>query len=128
MSRSRRHFFRTLLRGPLFLALLASPLAGCGDSLGPGVAVALTLTSIDGVSLPAAFNTPGGRLVAVGTGRLQGTNWGHACGVALALTEGPMTAAQVPDCRLEPGEERIFTITLTDSRFPAGAHQYRFVP
>jgi len=112
----------------VFVALLASPVAGCGDSLGPGVAVTLTLVSVDGVSLPAAFNTPAGRRVSIGIGRLQGTNWGHACGVALALAEGPMTAAEVPDCRLEPDEERIFTITLTDSRFPAGSHQYRFVP
>lgn len=103
-------------------------IGGCGDTSGPAVAVTLRLHSIDGVVIPAELRTPGGRLVAIGTGRLQGTNWGHACGAGLTLTEGQITAIEIPGCKLKPDEERTFSITLVDSRFPAGAHQYRFVP
>ncbi|MEO7367280.1 MAG: hypothetical protein ABIZ36_04945, partial [Gemmatimonadaceae bacterium] len=63
-----------------------------------------------------------------GNGRLQGTSWGHACGMSLQLIEGPLTAVDVADCKLATGEEKRFIATLTDSRFPAGAHEYRFLP
>ena len=103
-------------------------LVGCADSPGPGVAVTLNLHSIDGTVVPVQLRTPGGTLVTVADGRLQGTNWGHACGVALRLVEGAVTAAEVPDCKLEPREEKVVTLTLADSRIPAGTHEYRFVP
>jgi hypothetical protein len=90
--------------------------------------VTLNLHSIDGKVVPAQGVTIGGRKVTVAGGKLQGTNWGHACGMALRLVEGPVTAADVPGCRLKPGEEKIFLLTLPDSRFPAGSHEYRFVP
>lgn len=110
------------------LLLIAAILGGCGDSVGPAVAVSLELYSVNGVVIPMQLRTPGGALVTIGGGRLQGTNWGHACGAALRLAEGPLTAVAVPDCTLRPGEEKTLTITLTDSRFPAGTHEYRFVP
>ena len=103
-------------------------IAGCADSPGPGVAVTLNLHSVDGIVVPVRLRTPGGALVTLAGGRLQGTNWGHACGIALRLAEGPLTAEEVADCRLEPREDKIVTLTLADSRFPAGAHEYRFVP
>ena len=110
------------------LTIGAILLAGCSDSSGPGVAVNLNLHSIDGVVIPVQLRTPGGALVTLANGELQGTNWGHACGAAFRLAEGPITAVAVPDCRLRPGEELRATITFSDSRFPAGAHEYRFVP
>lgn len=103
-------------------------LLSCGDSSGPGVAVNLKLYSIDGSVIPVQLRTPGGALVTLANGELQGTNWGHACGGVFRLAEGPITAVAVPDCKLRPGEERRATITFTDSRFPSGAHEYRFVP
>lgn len=109
------------------LALIWS-FAACGDSSGPGVAVNLNLHSVDGVVMPVQLRTPGGRLVTLANGELQGTNWGHACGAAFRLAEGPITAVDVGSCRLKPGEELKTTITFSDSRFPAGAHEYRFVP
>ena len=118
---------RRILQRLGVLALVAA-LSGCGDSVGPGIAVALNLHSIDGVFLPAQLRTPGGNLVTVAGGKLQGTNWGHACGVALRLVEGPITAAGVPDCKLTPGQEKTLTLSLADSRFPVGAHEYHFVP
>ena len=108
--------------------LIALALTACSDSAGPGIAVTLNLHSIDGKVVPAEGITPGGRRVSIASGKLQGTNWGHACGVALRLVEGPLTAAEIPDCKVSPGEERIFTLQLNDSRFPAGPHEYRFVP
>lgn len=108
--------------------LIAAALTGCGNSVGPAVAVSLELYSVNGVVIPMQLRTPGGALVTIGGGQLQGTNWGHACGAALRLAEGPLTAVAVPDCTLRPGEEKTLTITLTDSRFPAGTHEYRFVP
>ena len=101
---------------------------GCSDTSGPGVAVTLNLHSIDGVVIPVQLKTPGGKLVTLGSGRLQGTNWGHACGAAFTLAEGPITAIEIPGCKPKRGEEVKATITFTDSRFPAGAHEYRFVP
>jgi hypothetical protein len=83
---------------------------------------------VDGIMIPVSLKTPGGKTVSLATGRLQGTSWGHACGAAFSLAEGPITVAEVPDCKLLPGEEKKFTLTLTDSRFPAGPHEYRFVP
>ena len=103
-------------------------LLSCSDSSGPGVAVNLNLHSIDGVVIPVQLKTPGGALVTLANGELQGTNWGHACGAAFRLAEGPITAVAVPDCKLRPGEELRTTITFSDSRFPAGPHEYRFVP
>ena len=105
---------------PLFVA--------CGDSSGPGIAVSLSLRSVDGVVVPTQLRTAGGQLITLADGKLQGTNWGHACGVALRLSEGPLTAAEVPDCKLNPGEAKTVSITLTDARFPAGTHEYRFIP
>lgn len=105
-----------------------SAAAGCGDSTGPAIAVALTLRSVDGVAIPVQLRTPGGKLVTLATGRLQGTTWGHACGAAFGLGDGPITVIDVADCKLIPGQERNVTLTFTDSRFPAGAHEYRFGP
>jgi len=102
--------------------------SGCNNSLGPTVAVTLNLYSIDGVIIPVPLKSAGGRAISIGNGRLQGTNWGQACGMALQLIEGPITAADIPDCRLAAGEEKRFTTSLSDSRFPAGQHEYRFVP
>lgn len=110
------------------LALLGSSTVSCNNALGPAVAVTLNLYSIDGVVIPVPLKSPGGKTVTVGNGRLQGTNWGHACGMSLQLIDGPITAAEIPDCRLIAGEEKKFSATLSDSRFPGGAHEYRFVP
>jgi len=102
--------------------------ASCGNSLGPAVAVTLNLYSVDGVVIPVPLKSSGGKSISIGNGRLQGTNWGHACGMSLQLAEGPITSVDVADCKLITGEEKRFSATLTDSRFPAGAHEYRFVP
>ena len=110
------------------IILFALALTACGDSVGPGIAVTLNLHSVDGTVVPAEGVTAGGRRVTIAGGKLQGTNWGHACGVALRLVEGPLTGIEIPDCKVSPGEERIFTLTLKDPRFPAGAHEFRFVP
>ena len=88
----------------------------------------LNLHSVDGVVLPVQGTTPGGRVATVVGGKLQGTNWGHACGMVLRLAEGPITTGDVSDCKLFPGEERRVTMAVPDSRFPAGQHEYRFVP
>ena len=117
---------RSLLRVVSIAALICMP--ACSDTSGPAVAVTLRLSTVDGVSLPVQLQTPGGKLVALATGFLQGTNWGAACGFAASLAEGPLTAVEVPDCRLHPGESRTFTITFSDTRFPAGAHELTFVP
>lgn len=111
-----------------FIGAMALATASCGNSLGPAVAVTLSLYSVDGVVIPVPLKSSGGKSISVGNGRLQGTNWGHACGMSLQLVEGPITAIDVADCKLITGEEKRFTATLTDSRFPAGAHEYRFVP
>ena len=108
--------------------VLSFEIVGCSEMSGPAVAVTLKLESVDGVAIPTQLRTPGGALATIGGGNLQGTSWGHACGAVLNLVEGPLTAAAIPDCRLEAGEARSFTIALNDSRFPAGTHVYRFVP
>lgn len=118
---------RELIEGAGF-ALLALAILSCSEASGPAVAVSLNLHSVDGVVVPVQLRTPGGTLVTLANGRLQGTSWGAACGAAFRLAEGPITGVDIPSCRLSPGDERRFTITLTDSRFPAGAHEYRFVP
>ena len=110
------------------VTIAAVALLGCGDSTGPAVAVTLNLHSVDGVTLPVKLTTPGGKLVNLVGGKLQGTNWGHACGIVLRLAEGPITAGDVSNCKLFPGKDYIVTTTLPDSRFPAGQHEYRFVP
>ncbi|MEO8577352.1 MAG: hypothetical protein ABI556_11650 [Gemmatimonadales bacterium] len=110
------------------LIACATSVIACSDTSGPGVAVSLSLYSVDGVVIPVQLRTTGGKLVTLANGELQGTNWGHACGAAFRLAEGPITAVDVPSCRLRPGDELKTTITLADSRFPAGAHEYRFVP
>ena len=102
-------------------------ITGCSDD-GPARAVTLMLYSVDGVVIPAPMKSSFGKPATVGSGRLQGNNWGHACGFSVGLAEGPLTVVQVPSCRLDPGEERIFKISFTDSRFPAGEHTYRFIP
>ena len=101
---------------------------GCKETSGPAVAVTLQLHSVDGVVIPAPFISPGGKPATVARGFLQGTNWGAACGFSVGLAEGPLTYLAVPDCRLKAGEEREFAITFTDSRFPVGTHEYRFIP
>lgn len=78
--------------------------------------------------MPVQLKTSDGKLVTLANGELQGTNWGHACGVAFRLAEGPITAVAIPACRVKPGDEVKATITFADSRFPIGAHEYRFVP
>ncbi|MEO5904259.1 MAG: hypothetical protein ABIQ55_09630 [Gemmatimonadaceae bacterium] len=102
--------------------------ASCDNGLGPAVAVTLNLYSVDGVVIPVPLKSAGGKSISIGNGRLQGTNWGHACGMSLQLSEGAITAVDVTDCRLFTGEEKRFTATLSDSRFPAGPHEYRFIP
>lgn len=111
----------------LFLCAVAAVTA-CKDTSGPAIAVTLELYSIDDNVLPVQLRSPRGELVTIARGLLQGTNWGAACGFAVGLAEGPLTAVDVPACRLKPGEERIFQITFSDTRFPAGTHSYRFVP
>ena len=104
-------------------------LAGsCKETSGPASAVTLELYSVDDVLIPAPLLSPGGKRATVARGFLQGTNWGAACGFSVGLAEGPLTSAAIPNCRLKPGEERTFTITFSDSRFPAGSHEYRFIP
>jgi hypothetical protein len=78
--------------------------------------------------VPAQLTSFEGRRVNLARGLLQGTNWGHACGFAAGLAEGPLTTVAVPACRLSAGEERTFDIQFNDSRFPSGTHTYRFVP
>ena len=102
--------------------------AACRETSGPAISVTLSLYSVDGVVIPAPLTTSTGQRATIQAGLLQGTNWGHACGVSVGLAEGPLTTVSVPDCRLKPGEERTFSITFNDVRFPSGAHQYRFVP
>jgi hypothetical protein len=65
--------------------------------------------------------------MTIGSGRLQGTDLGPSCGMSIQLNTGPVTFTTVPDCKLVAGEEFRFTATLSDSRFPAGPHVYRFV-
>ncbi len=88
----------------------------------------LELYSVDGVVVPAPLLAPGGKRATVARGFLQGTSWGAACGFAVGLAEGPITFLDVADCRLEAGEERKFKITFSDTRFPTGTHEYRFIP
>ena len=102
--------------------------SSCSETSGPATAVTLQLYSVDGNVVPVQLRTPGGRLVTIARGTLQGTNWGAACGFAVGLAEGPLTTVAVAACRLKPNEERTFPITFTDSRFPAGTHEFRFVP
>ena len=106
---------------------MVSLVTACSDD-GPAAAVTLMLYSVDGVVIPAPLKSAAGKPATVGSGRLQGNNWGHACGFSVGLAEGPLTVVQVPSCRLTPGEERIFPIAFTDSRFPSGEHLYRFIP
>ena len=102
--------------------------AACKDTSGPATAVTLSLHSVDGAVIPTSLTTASGQRVTIGRGFLQGTNWGHACGFAVGLAEGPLTTVAVPSCMLKQNEERTFTITFNDVRFPTGPHQYRFVP
>ena len=115
-------------RRPLIAIALALSVAGCKDTSGPAAAVTLQLYSVDGVVIPAPLKSAQGQAATIGRGLLQGTNWGHACGFAVGLAEGPLTTVSIPDCRLRPGEERIFSITFSDARFPSGSHSYRFIP
>lgn len=111
----------------LFVAALSITLLSCSDTSGPAVAVQLDLYSIDGVVIPVPAKSAGGKAISIGNGRLQGTNRGFACGMSIQLSEGPITAVEIPDCRLLTGEEKTFSATITDSRFPAGPHIYRFI-
>ena len=120
------------LRRPPLRALLPAIglglLIGCTDTNDVATAVTLTLDSVDGVSIPAPFTTALGKPATIGRGFLQGNNWGHACGFSVGTAEGALTFADIPDCRLYPGEDRTVSVTLLDSRFPSGPHTYRFVP
>lgn len=100
----------------------------CSDASGPAVARTLTLYTLDRNLLPAVIKGTDGRTMTIGIGRLQGTDIGPSCGMSLQLTTGPITSAEVPGCKLVAGEEITFTATLSDSRFPTGPHEYRFVP
>ena len=123
MSVSLTRFARAIL-----LLVPVAAFVSCKETSGPAAAVTLTLYSIDGAVVPVALRTPDGKPATIARGFLQGTNWGHACGFAVGLAEGPLTTVSVPACRIQRDEERIFTITFNDVRFPGGAHQYRFVP
>ena len=115
-------------RWALVLAASIASSSSCSDSDNVATAVTLSLYSVDGVVIPAPMTSAAGKAATIGRGFLQGNNWGHACGFAVGLLEGPVTAAEISSCRLYPGEERTFTVTVLDSRFPAGPHTYRFVP
>ncbi|HUQ47828.1 MAG TPA: hypothetical protein VM053_06225 [Gemmatimonadaceae bacterium] len=111
------------------LAVLAAlSLWACGNTSGPAVARTFSLYTVDRNFLPAATRGTDGRTMAIGVGRLQGTDLGPSCGMSLQLTTGPITSAEIPGCKLAADEEITFTATLTDSRFPSGPHEYRFVP
>jgi hypothetical protein len=132
----RCYFDQMLVRTIAFLRALASVVTAsmvlstvaCKDVGGPATATTLTLYSVDGVVIPVRLPTAGGRLVTLTTGRLQGTSWGHACGFAAGLADGPLTTVGVSACRLAPGEERSFDLIFNDARFPSGTHTYRFIP
>jgi hypothetical protein len=113
---------------PMMTGFFAFLLSSCSDPDGVASAVTLSLYSVDGVVIPAPMTSAGGRPATIGRGFLQGNNWGHACGFSVGLAEGALTFAEIPNCRLYPEEERTFTVTFLDSRFPAGPHVYRFVP
>ena len=117
-----------MIRRTIYATAFVLLAAGCKETSGPAIAVTLELHSVDGVVVPAPLLSPFGKPATVGRGFLQGTNWGAACGFAVGLSEGPITFLDVPDCRLKPGEERKFKITVSDSRFPAGTLEYRFLP
>ncbi len=111
----------------LCIALFALTVLSCSDTSGPAVAVTLDLYSVDGVVIPVPSKSAGGKAISIGNGRLQGTNRGFACGMSLQLSEGPITALEIPDCRLITGQEKSFVATITDTRFPSGPHTYRFI-
>jgi hypothetical protein len=110
----------------LCASAFACTLLSCSDTSGPAVAVTLDLYSVDGVVIPVPTRSAGGKAISIGNGRLQGTNRGFACGMSLQLSEGPITAVEIPDCRLFTRQEKTVSATLTDSRFPSGPHTYRF--
>lgn len=110
------------------LAIFASLLlSSCSNSSGPSLALTFTLYTLDGNYLPAAIRNADGKTITIGIGRLQGTDAGPSCGMSLQLITGPITSAEIPDCKLVKGEEFRFKATLTDSRFPSGSHEYRFI-
>lgn len=110
---------------PIFGAILVS---SCSDATGLAVSQTLVLYTVDRSFLPAPVKNPDGRTFTIGVGRLQGTDVGPSCGMSIQLTSGPITSLQIPNCKLERGDEITFNATLNDSRFPSGAHEYRFVP
>lgn len=110
------------------LALLATlSFSACGNTSGPPVAVTLVLYTVDKTYMPAPIKNPDGRIFTIGVGRLQGNDLGPSCGMSLQLINGPITSTEIPGCKLTAGGEITFTATLTDSRFPTGPHEYRFV-
>lgn len=117
-----------MIRRSVYVSAFVILAGGCKETSGPAIAVTLELYSVDGVVVPAPLLSPGGKRATVARGFLQGTNWGAACGFAVGLSEGPLTFVDVPGCRLKPDEERKFQITFSDSRFPSGTHEYRFIP
>jgi hypothetical protein len=124
MPKQLSHFVRW---SPLaFLTMIS--LSACSGTSGPPVAVTLTLYTVDGIFLPAAIKGTDGRIMTIGVGRLQGSDVGPSCGMSLQLGNGPITSADISNCKLAADEEFRFTATLTDSRFPSGPHEYRFVP
>jgi hypothetical protein len=114
--------------GVLLPVITLAFVGACTDANDVATAVTLTLESVDGAAIPARLTSVAGKPATIGRGFLQGTNWGHACGFSVGLAEGPLTFTEIPGCRLQPGEARTFTVTLLDSRFPAGSHTYRFIP
>jgi hypothetical protein len=103
-------------------------LAACSGDVGPGVYVRLRAVTVDGKPLPVALPAPGNKVATIAEAYLAGTNWGAACGISVRLTSGAITAGEIPDCKLHPGETRTIVAQLPDSRFPSGQHEYLFIP
>jgi hypothetical protein len=109
-------------------AFAAIALGGCSGDVGPGVFVRLRAVSVDGKPLPASLPAPGNKVATIAEAYLVGTNWGAACGISVRLVSGPITAGEIPDCKLHPGDTRTVVVQFPDARFPSGPHEYRFVP
>jgi hypothetical protein len=103
-------------------------LGGCSGDVGPGVWVRLRAVSVDGKPLPASLPAPGNKVATIAEAYLVGTNWGAACGISVRLVSGSITAGEIPDCKLHPGDTRTVVADLPDARFPSGPHAYLFVP
>lgn len=119
----------TVPRARVFAAVFAAiALGGCGGDVGPGVFVRLRAVSVDDEPLPASLPAPGNKVATIAEAYLVGTNWGAACGISVRLVSGAITAGEIPDCKLHPGDTRTVVVALPDTRFPSGPHEYRFIP